>query len=70
MTKHLGRNPFGKKKSQAPTVPQKGKPTNRIKISSMEKNSKLEWLFIEVPAKSYLFALKAALLLKGALDKK
>ncbi len=75
MPKHLGRNPFDKKKSK----PQAGSRTHRsgdaIEKVPHEKApqkgwSKFsDWAMIQVPAQSVVFALKAALRLKDLIER-
>jgi len=72
--KHLGRNPFGKKNGlkakPEPLVKKEAKkedlpPTLRNSISKPA-----EWLFVKLPAESFVFALKTALFVKGVFEKK
>lgn len=62
MEKHLGRNPFNKAK----TASNKPKPN----FMTIDKTSPMEWLFIHLPAKAFLFVLKKGILVKNALEKK
>ncbi|MEO5971083.1 MAG: hypothetical protein ABIQ95_14235 [Bdellovibrionia bacterium] len=62
MEKHLGRNPFEKARDGS----NKSRPT----FIEPDKTSPVEWLFIQLPAKAFMFALKTGILVKSVLDKK
>ena len=63
MSKHLGRNPFEKKKIHAAPTPER--PSEKEKLPRL-----VHWAFIQVPAQSAVFALKAALRVKDLLEGK
>ncbi len=67
MAKHLGRNPFEKKKES-------GSQRIQPKASAPEEQSQFpkvaEWALIQLPAQSALFAIKTALRIKDFLDRK
>jgi hypothetical protein len=68
MSKHLGRNPFEKRKKtpEAKTA----RPSVTAHRGTDEKWSKLsEWALIQIPAQSMLFALKAVLRVKGLFER-
>jgi hypothetical protein len=72
MATHLGRNPFGKKHTHfANSQPQK----ELLRKESMDEIEKspgrktAEWLLVDLPAGSFMLALKTVLFVKGVFDK-
>ena len=66
MTKHLGRNPFRKKKGARSIITNK---EDSAQASSSPRKHTAEWLFVDLPAGSFMFALKTVLLVKGVFEK-
>lgn len=59
MGKYLGRNPFEKTKKSS------SKPRPDF---TQQNTTPLEWLFIQLPAKTFMLALKTGILLKTGLE--
>ncbi len=58
MSKHLGRNPFQKKTAKIIFAPEQ------------KKSALIDYLLIDLPAKSYMLALQWTLLVKDTFRKK
>ena len=84
MPKHLGRNPFDKRRLKAQEcrdgeksrhdsarVDQRKPPVRGVKSTETQGLSRIaDWALIQVPARSALFALRAALRVKDLLEKR
>jgi len=66
MTK-LGRNPFGKKDITPDPKLARSEGSSAPLCSAVDG---LEWLLIDLPAETFLFALKTVLFVKGVFEKK
>ncbi len=70
MSTRIGRNPFDKKPAvtQPKAQPKPTQQSAKKEASSKEDNSGVAyWLFIDVPAYGFLWALRAMLVLKSAI---
>lgn len=68
--KHLGRNPFGKKKPEQPIKEVKTEKIETVALPQRLRSKIADWILVDLPAGSYVFGLKTVLFTKSLLEKK
>jgi len=66
MEKHLGRNPFERRKRMASRLPDREEVAQ---ANAHPTKKTAEWFLVDLPAGSFMFALKTVLFVKAVFEK-